>query len=97
MELVIIALFILVSCASWVQSVTSSRAAALERRLDRLDRRLDLIMDHLGLEEPPIPGLDRVQALVAEGKSIEAIKVYRQLTGAGLKEAKEAVEALPRI
>ena len=30
--------------------------------------------------------------LVAEGKVIEAIKVYREHTGAGLKEAKDAID-----
>ena len=30
------------------------------------------------------------------GKTIEAIKIYRQVTGAGLKEAKSAVEAMAR-
>jgi hypothetical protein len=30
------------------------------------------------------------------GKTIEAIKIYRSATGAGLKEAKEAVEAMAR-
>jgi large subunit ribosomal protein L7/L12 len=38
----------------------------------------------------------RVLALVSDGRKIEAIKLYRDLTGAGLKEAKEAVEALER-
>jgi ribosomal protein L7/L12 len=33
---------------------------------------------------------------MAEGRKIEAIKLYREVTGAGLKEAKEAVEALDR-
>ena len=36
----------------------------------------------------------RVRSLLAEGRKIEAIKVYREATGAGLKEAKDAVEAL---
>ena len=36
----------------------------------------------------------RVRSLLAEGRKIEAIKVYRVATGAGLKEAKDAVEAL---
>ncbi|ANE05239.1 ribosomal protein L7/L12 [Corynebacterium crudilactis] len=35
-----------------------------------------------------------VLALLQEGKKISAIKRHRELTGAGLKEAKEAVEAL---
>ncbi|HET6326310.1 MAG TPA: ribosomal protein L7/L12 [Planctomycetaceae bacterium] len=38
----------------------------------------------------------RVKALVGAGQKIEAIKLYRDLTGAGLKEAKDAVEALER-
>jgi ribosomal protein L7/L12 len=38
----------------------------------------------------------RVLALVHDGRKIEAIKLYRDLTGAGLKEAKDAVEALER-
>src|SRR4051794_10891634 len=36
----------------------------------------------------------RVRSLLAEGRKIEAIKVYRAATGAGLKEAKDTVEAL---
>ena len=37
-----------------------------------------------------------IMQILAHGNKIEAIKVYRQATGAGLKEAKEAVEALGR-
>lgn len=37
-----------------------------------------------------------VRALLAEGRKIAAIKRYREATGAGLAEAKEAVEALER-
>ncbi len=35
-----------------------------------------------------------VLTLASRGKKIEAIKLYREATGVGLKEAKEAVEAL---
>ena len=35
-----------------------------------------------------------VRALTAEGNKIQAIKVYREHTGLGLKESKDAVEAL---
>jgi ribosomal protein L7/L12 len=38
----------------------------------------------------------QVRTLVAEGRKIEAIKVYRGETGVGLKEAKDAVEAIER-
>ena len=53
------------------------------------------------LQEPAIQApasRETVQAEVEEalqrGNVIEAIKRYRQLTGAGLKESKEAVEAI---
>jgi ribosomal protein L7/L12 len=37
---------------------------------------------------------DRVRNLALEGKKIEAIKLYREMTGLGLKEAKDAVEGM---
>lgn len=40
----------------------------------------------------PLQGQERVDALIRDGKLIEAIKVHRELTGLGLKEAKDAVE-----
>ncbi len=50
--------------------------------------------------KPPTPGQPTLGAdaspeqLLRAGRKIEAIKRYRELTGAGLKEAKDAVEAL---
>lgn len=43
----------------------------------------------------PDPNED-VRQLVLQGKKIDAIKLYRERTGLGLKEAKDAVEALAR-
>ena len=37
-----------------------------------------------------------LKSLLAEGRKIEAIKLYRDHAGAGLKEAKDAIEALER-
>jgi ribosomal protein L7/L12 len=39
-------------------------------------------------------GNQTVLTLLAAGRKIEAIKVYREATGVGLKDAKDAVEAL---
>lgn len=62
----------------------------------RLQRQVDAIMKHLGLPEPPVsrPGAlsPQVAELVAAGRKIEAIRLYRQKTGEGLKQAKTAVE-----
>jgi ribosomal protein L7/L12 len=51
--------------------------------------------------EPAAPigddqALRAVSGLVAKGNKIEAIKRYREATGLGLKEAKDAVDALER-
>ncbi len=43
------------------------------------------------------PDLDLIRAELARGHKIEAIRLYRQQTNAGLKEAKDAVEALERM
>jgi hypothetical protein len=65
----------------------------------RMQRQLDAIMKHLGLAEPAVsrPGAlsPQVTALIAAGRKIEAIKLYRLETGEGLKQAKAAVELHP--
>ncbi|RPF34945.1 ribosomal protein L7/L12 [Streptomyces sp. TLI_185] len=70
-----------------------NRISRTDRRVARIEHKLDLILGHLDLTEPE-PWSDEVNALVRDGKKIQAIKVYREATGAGLKEAKEAVEKL---
>lgn len=44
-------------------------------------------------EASDLPG-GEVERLVLQGKKIQAIKLYREQTGLGLREAKEAVDAL---
>jgi ribosomal protein L7/L12 len=63
------------------------------RRLALVERKLDAVLDHLGVEVQE-PHLERVQALLGQGKTIQAIKAYREATGADLREAKEAVDRL---
>ena len=62
----------------------------------RMQRQLDALMKHLGLAEPPAsrPGnlSPEVAALIAAGRKVEAIELYRRETGEGLKQAKAAVE-----
>jgi ribosomal protein L7/L12 len=45
---------------------------------------------------PAAVDIDAIQALTKGGKKIDAIKLLRQQTGLGLKEAKDAVEAIER-
>ena len=58
-----------------------------------LERKVDLILKHLGID--PYQGVDeKIVELMRAGQKIEAIKLYREQTGVGLKEAKDYVESL---
>jgi len=65
----------------------------LETRLDVVQRQLLAIAAHLNVDVlPKLP--PEVKELLQSGRKIEAIKKYRELTSAGLKEAKDAVESV---
>jgi hypothetical protein len=64
-------------------------------RLVRLERKVDALLKQAGIDPTP-PVSQEVGDLARQGKKIEAIKLYREQTGAGLAEAKEQVEALER-
>ncbi|NBE50979.1 ribosomal protein L7/L12 [Streptomyces boluensis] len=74
----------------------------IERKIDRtasrtarVERKLDLIIEHLGIDATSVvPNMDGVLALVREGKKVQAIKMYREATGVGLKEAKDEIDRL---
>jgi ribosomal protein L7/L12 len=63
------------------------------RRLALVERKLDAVLDHLGVQVPE-PHLEQVETLLRQGKTIHAVKAYREATGADLREAKEAVDRL---
>ena len=83
---------IVVICAGGVRAYFSE----LIPRQVRMQHQLDAIMNHLGLAEPPISRAGalspQVEALIAAGRKIEAIKLYRQETGEGSRQARGAVE-----
>ncbi|MER6195887.1 hypothetical protein ABT234_00710 [Streptomyces sp. NPDC001586] len=87
-------LVMLIGTAGWITSTVSLRVKSLQLQADRMERRMALLLDHFGIEEPEPAGLDEVRALLGEDRQISAIKAYRRITGAGLAEAKLAVEAL---
>jgi ribosomal protein L7/L12 len=70
-------------------------SAATTARIQSIERKLNALLAHHGVN--PTQGLalsDRVKELAADPRrKIEAIKVYREETGAGLAESKEAIEA----
>jgi len=72
----------------------------LIQRFREVERKVNFLLSELGLEEkyrsynPPAPGMEDVQQLLRQGKVLQAIQLYRQKTGAGLSEAKAAVESM---
>lgn len=67
-------------------------------RLTRLETMMNLVLQRLGIDpnEALAGPSEHLKMLIMQGKKIEAIKVYRQQTGLGLKEAKDYVDALER-
>jgi ribosomal protein L7/L12 len=65
----------------------------IERRLGLMERKIDAMLEHLGIPFTE-PGFEEVDTYLRAGKKLQAIKAYRDRTGAGLAEAKEAVERM---
>jgi ribosomal protein L7/L12 len=75
-------------------------AAELGARLRILEDKVDAILHHLGIAYPPGSSDPRtmpdVMQAVHAGRTIQAIKIYRQYTGVGLKQAKDAIDEVSR-
>ena len=81
--------------------ITETEVQQLRSRVNELEDRLKVLYRHLNLEYTSDPGSDpilnpKIQDALRKGNLIEAIKVYRELTGVGLAEAKAAVEQARR-
>ena len=68
-----------------------SRVRELEEKLQYLYSRLNI--DDRNRDTDPIQSPE-IQEALRRGNKIEAIKIYRELTGVGLAEAKQAIERL---
>jgi len=69
----------------------------LRQRIAKLESQMAFIFKHQGInyrEEPNQVVSPEIINLMRQGKKIQAIKLYRQETGVGLREAKEFVESL---
>jgi ribosomal protein L7/L12 len=69
----------------------------IKKRMTKLENQIAFIMEYFELEftEGPDQGVSpKIMHLVRKGEKMKAIKLYREKTGAGLKEAKEFIESL---
>ncbi|MET8908596.1 hypothetical protein [Micromonospora sp. NPDC004551] len=88
-EILLIAVLLLLLA----QLAGSRRPGSEEYRLAEIERRLDLVMTHLGVTDPGRQ-LPEVHAHLARGEKVKAIAAYRRATGADLRTAKATVETL---
>ncbi len=77
---------------------TEAEFLLLQSRVRELEDRMQFIHRHLGIDYAD-PNTDpahslQIQDALRRRDKIEAIKIYRQLTNAGLAEAKRAIDDL---
>lgn len=79
----------------WGFIYLTSYITQLKDELRRTNLTLNKIVKHLGIEEEIIANIDyELKSIISEDGKIKAIKRYREITGVGLKEAKEYVDNL---
>ena len=76
--------------------ISETEIQQLRSRINQVEENLKVLYRHLNLQYPDY-GLDplmtpELQAAIQRGNKIEAIKIYRELTGLGLAEAKAAID-----
>jgi ribosomal protein L7/L12 len=80
--------------------IVVARLARLQRQsaaLTRVEGKLDRLLADAGLTFDPYANVPpEVAEAIQRGEKILAIKLYREATGVGLKEAKEYVEEVQR-
>lgn len=78
----------------------ADREQEQDRRIEELERKVAFLMRRLGAEgefgATAVGAEAEVESLIRAGRKIEAIKRWRESTGQGLLEAKQAIEALER-
>lgn len=81
-------------------AIVFTRLSSIEHRLNRLSRidaKLDTLLKNAGIAFDELHDLPPdVREALERGERIEAIRRFRQATGGGLKEAKDAIDEARR-
>ena len=78
-------------------SYADSEIYKLRQRVAKLERQVAFLTERLGVayhDEPDVGVSPEILDLLRRGRKIQAIKLYRQGTGASLRQAKEFVDSL---
>ena len=75
---------------------TEEQVHQLWQKVTKLERQMAFLLQTLELEYQDEPDAvpPEITALLQKGQKIQAIKLYRETTGASLKAAKEFIESL---
>src|SRR5436190_780174 len=90
--LAIAGLFLLAGLGARLNGLQTRVAA-----LSRIEAKLDLLLSQANIKFAPSANLPAgVAEALQSGQKIRAIKLYREASGVGLKEAKDFIEAVQR-
>lgn len=86
---------VLFPCLAALYLVFHTQLDAYRKRIRFLEVKVDALIKHTGIEfdDSTLVPVEVYQALKA-GHRLKAIRLYRKITGAGLKEASEVVDGL---
>jgi ribosomal protein L7/L12 len=89
---VVLCLIMLVGIGARLNGIQSRNAV-----LFRIEAKLDLLLKQANIKFDPYANVQHeVAEAVRAGQKIKAIKLHRQSTGVGLKEAKDFIEEVQR-
>ena len=77
--------------------ITEHEIFELRQQIGKLERQVAFLLEHLDLEyreEANAEVSPEILELVRRGKTISAIKLYREEMGCGLKTAKEFIDSI---
>jgi len=82
--------------------ITETEVQQLRSRVNELEDRLKFLYHRLGIDYAADPNSDpvmspQIQDALRRGNKIEAIKIYREMTGVGLAEAKQVIDKAERF
>lgn len=71
--------------------------SSIQNDIKRINTKLNKIAEKVGVSSEVSDELiGELKNLISEGKSVKAIKRYRNVTGVGLKESKEYIDYLSK-
>src|SRR5881398_3747477 len=72
------------------------RIIQLEAKVHRMEAMMQALLIRLGIDPAEVtpPENRAIREALLSGKKIQAVKLYRELYGVGLKDAKDAIDAM---